>query len=162
MGGRRGSSTVLAGTARRGSAGAESGTATWVEIASTEIAAAWRQPQLHTPLLQQARWPLAGDEPRSASLVPKCPLQCSIPGMEECDRCSMSAMWALNIGALTTFSAIASSEKKSVTLRPGIQVPSTIGAACSAARPRSSSALLFTNPACARALSSGRFQTAGS
>lgn len=68
-----------------GSAGAESGAVVWVEIASTEIAAAWRQPQLQTPLLQQARWPLAGDVSRSELPVLMCPLQCSMPDMDEGD-----------------------------------------------------------------------------
>ena len=138
MGGRRGSSTVSAGTAQVDSAGAESGTAVLIEIARTEIAAAWRHPHAQTPLLQHAKWPLAGDEPFFDLTAFMCPLQCSMPAADDCITWSMLAVCALTIGAPTTLSATASSDKKNVTLRPAIQMLSARLTACAAAIRRSS------------------------
>jgi len=56
---------LLAVTVRTTAASAAWDAVEIVEIESTEIAGAWRHPQLQTPPLQQARWPLAGDESRS-------------------------------------------------------------------------------------------------
>jgi hypothetical protein len=102
-----------------GAPGAESCAVVPFEIARTEMAAACRHPQPQAPPLQHNKCLLGGEESRSElPAPPMCPLQCCIADIVECDTWSTLAMCTLIIGAPTTLSATASSEKKSLTLRP--------------------------------------------